>query len=118
MAASYAAIDGSQRSRVVTLTVADSATDSDIAALGDYRVVGIIFPASFESTAVTFKGGVSADALYPVYAVGGSAVSVTMAHTRFVALDPALLAGVPVIQAICGTGQTGANELKLICNAI
>lgn len=95
------------------VTVADGATESGAVDLKGFTPVGVSIPTGLEGTTLGFK--VASDAIGGTYRTlmsGGSAVSLTVAADRYVALDPNVFAGVRFLKLIIAA-QTGAIVLEI-----
>lgn len=95
-----------------TVTIADEATTSDAASLVGDTLVGLITDAAIDSTAITFTVSTTVDGTYvPLHAPGGSAVSVTVAASRAIYLDPLIFGPWRFIKLVGGTAQDGADTV-------
>lgn len=107
----------------VQVAVANGATASDVADLGNCRLVAIGTPgspAALTSTAITFKGSHnSPTALKTIKGTDGNAISVTVAANGLYSLDPSNFAGYRYVQVICGTTESGGDRVfDLIAQAL
>lgn len=98
---------------------------SNILELVNKTLVGLSIPATFEGTVITFQGGVSGTAqdmhldasdgaFFAVYNASNAAVSLTVAASRHITLDPDLLRGVMWLKVVAGTAQTGDCTITAI----
>lgn len=101
-----------------TATIASGATDSDGVLLGIGALCGIVTPAAF--TGVTLALHVSADGttFAALYDTAGAAVSVTVAPSRHVYIDPVLTAGWPYVRVVSGTAEAAARSVTLLVRPV
>lgn len=101
------------------VVIADAATDSGQVDLLGYQLAGIVIPAEWEGIALKFKAAAQArdggaGTFFPVHDKAGTEVSFTVAASRFVHVDPELLAGARFVKLVAGTAQTGAVTLQVM----
>lgn len=95
---------GNELARKITFVIANGQSLGEAIDLTDVRALAIQTPASINSaTALTFRGSVDGSTWANLYDSTGTEVSVTAAASRFIALDPAIFAGVPYIKVRTGT---------------
>lgn len=80
--------------------------------LGGRLLVGVTIPTGLDGTSLGFAVATELDGTYNTLMYGGAAVSLTVAASRYVALDPGLFAGVRFVKPVLAA-QTGAITLKL-----
>jgi hypothetical protein len=97
------------------VTIASSGTISTAANLGDGVLTMLLMPATFTGTAVTFQVAESADGTYRALTdSAGAAVSVTVAASKAVALNPTTFLGVRHIKVVSGSAEGGARTVTLV----
>ena len=83
-------------------------------------VVGLIIPSDWViATAITLQGSIDGTTFYNVYDDTGTEVSITVAASRHIALNPSEFASFPYLKLRSGTAasptdQTNSPELKLV----
>lgn len=86
--------------------------------LEDYDLVGIITPAEFDGTTITFTGATaSGGTFYTVAAsnAASTAYTVTTTSNRLTPINPEIFAGVRFVKAVCGSAQaTTATDLVFL----
>ena len=102
-----------------TAAVAISTQTSAEVDIGDHDLVGIITPAEFDGTTITFTGSVSSGGtFYPVAAsnAASTAYTVTTTASTLTPINPQLFAGIRYVKAVCGSSQTtsGTNLVFLL----
>ena len=106
--------------RVVPVTILDGATTSDAIETGGSKLAGIEIPAAFEGTVLTLTAGHKQDGtFYDVYDDANTQYSLTVAASRFIAVDSAALAiaSPKFIKLVAGTSQTGDVTMYLHMNS-
>lgn len=101
--------------KVINVPLADGATASSVIDTQGMRVAALEIPSGLTATAITFEGGFTQDgSFYPVYDDAGNQYSMTVASSRFVAVDSVSAVTVArYIKLIPGTTQSGAITLRL-----
>lgn len=104
--------------KTFSASIANNETTSDVVPVGLRRVVGFYIPAGFDGTTLTFTACATKDGTFlPVYDDAGNALSITVAHTRYVvatATKAAALAGLPFIKIVSGSAQSPAMAITVI----
>lgn len=92
------------------VVIASGGATSAAADLKSRKLVGIILPAAFDGTTLTFSAASAADGTYyPVYDGSNTAISLTVAHTRYIGLTDAQasqLSGLRYLKVTSGTNQS------------
>jgi hypothetical protein len=104
-----------------TVTIANNGTTSaaiDTGLLSTHsktQLVGITFPASMTSTAMTVQRATTESGTYTVLReVGGASdYPITVTSEKTVPLDPRVFITAPWIKLVCGTAETGAKVITL-----
>jgi hypothetical protein len=92
-----------------TVTIPLSGTTSPEIDLGDNDLVGIIAPATFDGTTITFTGATTANGThFPVASAhtAATAYTVTTTASTLSPIGPNIFAGIRYVRAVCGTAQT------------
>jgi hypothetical protein len=105
-----------------TATIAITTVTSDVVRLGDGLVVGLMMPAAFTGTAISFKGADTPTATpLPIYDSDGNLVSVTVAVDRAYGLSGAeadALAPFPFIYLVSNAAgpayEVAARSVKVL----
>lgn len=98
-----------------TVTIASGGTTSEAFDVSGELLAGIICPAEFDGTTITFTASDEpAGTFLACYATDGTAISVTTAASRHVLLEPQTFAGARFIKLVAGTAQTGDTEVTLV----
>ncbi len=95
----------------LAVVIANGAQESAVIPTGGFSLCGILFPAAFTGTAVTFEACATVDGTYvPVYNAAG-AVSYTVGTSRYVAIDPKDLQGIQFLKIKSGSAEGAARTL-------
>ena len=70
--------------------------------------LAIVTPAGLASTSITFQGSLDGSSFYDLYN-GSSAYSLTVAASRYIALNPDVFEGVRYIRIIAGSSETSKD---------
>lgn len=101
----------------VDVTIADGAATSSAANLSaGQTLVGLLFAAGVDNTAMTFTASDSEGGTYvAVYDVGGaSAYSITVGASRYVPVKVDVFSGVRFLKCVGGGNETGAQTVRLV----
>lgn len=95
-----------------TTTIANAGTKSAAINMGGLGLVGIVIPAAFTGTALTFEVCDTADGTFaPLYNSSNTLVSMTIAQGRSYAVDPALFQGYAFIKFVSGSAESAARTI-------
>lgn len=95
----------------VTVTIANGASLSDEADVGEGRVlVGILMPAAWTAASMTFQAGAVSGALGNLYDEYGTEVEYTVDASRYVAVDIPTFASARYVKVRSGTSGTPVNQ--------
>lgn len=99
----------------IPAVIAASGTKTAAIDLGGFVLCGILLPAAFTGTAITFE---VSDAIAGTYVAlktttSGSALSYTVAQGTFAAIDPKDFQGVRFLKIVSGSTEGSARTLKL-----
>lgn len=96
---------------LVSVSIANGASLSDAGNLGPFRLVGIVMPATWTAANLTFQVSDDAGTTYNnLYDDLGTEVTVTAAASRYIALDPAVFAGINYLKVRSGTSGSAVNQ--------
>jgi hypothetical protein len=93
-----------------TTSIADTATDSTEVDITGYVPVGFFLPASFDGTALKFKAAPTLGGTKYVINDGAGDLSLTVAASKYIGVDPAKFRGVRYLTLTAGTSQSGATS--------
>ena len=102
-----------------TAAIANGQTVSAAVTLKGFSLVGILLPATFTGTTLTFQ--VSFDcSTYVVLksTTSGSSLSYTVAQNTYAAIDPVPFYGVNCLKIVSGSAEGGARTLTLSVKGI
>jgi hypothetical protein len=106
-------------SKAVVITIAVSTTVSAAVDLLGFTLVGLILPAAFTGTAITFQVSDSLAGTYvPLRDATGAAVSVTVAQGTAAVLDPTTFAGWRFVKLVSGSAEAADRTVKLALRAM
>lgn len=94
------------------VTVANGATVSSAVIAEHYAIYGLIMPAAFDGTALTFDVSYDKTNWQPLYDATNTAISRTVAAARSYPL-PDELAAFPYFRLVCGTTQTADRVFRI-----
>lgn len=95
-------------------TIASGQTASGIITLGGLVLCGILLPAAFTGTALTFEASVDGTNFSLIKSTSsGTSLSYTVAQGTFAAIDPKDFYGVNFLKIVSGTTEGGARTLNL-----
>jgi hypothetical protein len=105
---------------VITGTIASSGTTSDAINLSGLQVVAIDMPAAVTGTTMTFTASSSLGGTYDtVTEVGGaSTYSITLAASKWTAVDVRVFAGIPFLKLVSGSAEAATRTFSLICRPV
>lgn len=93
------------------IDISSSLTVSEAVDLKDGYLVGVITPADFDGTTITFQQSADNLTWYPVHDSAGNVVTLTTAASRYTAANPDLFLGIRYLKAVAGTNQTTTDTL-------
>jgi hypothetical protein len=95
----------------VSAVIANGQTASGAISTGGMGLVGIYIPAAFTGTTITFQGSTAvAGTFVPVYNSSGQ-VSYTVSTSRYIAINPADIVGIPFLKIVSGSSEGAARTL-------
>lgn len=99
----------------VPCTIANGQTDSAAIDLGGFTLCGILFPAAFTGTALSFLVSSAIDGTFvPLKSTAsGTTLSYTVGQATYAALDPKDFQGANFIKLKSGSTEGGARALTL-----
>lgn len=101
-----------------TVTIADSATDSGAVDLAGQVLVGCFLDSGFDGTTLKFKASTTLGGTFSVVNDGAGDLSKTVAASKYVALDPAVFAGIRYLKFTAGTSQTGSTTITVVSRPV
>lgn len=99
------------------VTIASSGTTSAAIQTGGMSLVGIQFPATMTSTALTFTVSKDGVTYVPLYNSAGQ-VSYTIAGGRYIAINPVDFYGATYFKIVTGSSEGAARSLTAILKGI
>lgn len=98
----------------LTATIGASGTTTGAIPLGGFCLCGILFPATFTGTAITFLASPDGTTYKVLKATtSGTTLSYTVAQDTFAAIDPKDFQGVNYLKIVSGSTEGSARTLKL-----
>lgn len=102
------------QSTTATIVIATSTTVSPEVDLADYDLVGLITPATFDGTAITFTGAIATSGTFvPVAAsnAAATAYTITTAASTLTPINPDIFAGIRFIKVVTSSAQTTTDTI-------
>lgn len=97
-----------------TVTIANGAQESSTLSLQGGRIpLAILIPAAFTGTAVTFKGSAD-DVTYSQIYNEGTAYSVAVGASRYVALNRQAFEGVKHFRVVSGSAEGASRSIVVV----
>ena len=97
-----------------TVTIASAGTTSTSLTMSRGRVpVAVLTPSALSGTSFTFQASVDGTNFYDLYN-GSSAYSVTVAASRYIALNPDVFQGVQYIRIVSGSSEAGSRTIYIV----
>lgn len=94
-----------------SVLIANGASLSGAVPVGDRVPVGIAMPAAWDGTSLTFQVSVDGGASWcELTDSGGTAISATVAPSRYIPLDPTVWIGINMIKIRSGTSGAPTNQ--------
>ena len=103
--------------KTIDVTIASGAATSGAVDLSDLALCGVILPATFDGTTLGFTVATTADGTYYTLrnASTGTDVAFTATASKYMALDPALFAGVRYVKAVASGNQSTTDTVLVFC---
>lgn len=103
----------------IPVTIASGGTVSSEADLVGLSVCGIVMPATFTGTVVTFQTSTSSGGTFQgLYDYTNTAVGATVTQGRNYSLNPANFAAWRYVKAVSGSAEGGDRIVTLICRQV
>lgn len=104
-----------QSTNPVDTAIAAIAAGSAVSApvsVGSFRLFGLVMPAAWTAAVITFLVSFDGGATWSnMYDKNGAEISVAAGVSRYIALDPAEFAAVPMIKLRSGTAAAPVNQV-------
>lgn len=94
--------------------IASSGTTSGNLATNGGGLVGLIMPAAFTGTTMTFNGSDDGANFYALYNTSGTQLSITVAVNRMILFTPGDLVGPQFIQLVSGSTEGSSRTIQCI----
>ena len=107
-----------KRVRIITFQILNGQTTSSEIDISNLSVYGISTPAALTGTTITFSAAAGRNGTFQtVYGDDGTAISITVAASRYVALNNKHIAlrGVQFLKVISGSSEGADRTLYLHC---
>lgn len=95
----------------ITVTIADTATESDAADLNGTSLVGYTLPSGFDGTTLTFKVSTDNVTFFDFYNTNNTQVTHTVAASRAIGIFPTDFAGWRYVKFVAGTSQSTTDTV-------
>lgn len=106
-------------SPAVAAVIAMSTNITGVINLNGFSLVGILFPATFTGTTVTFEASIDGTNFFPVKSTtSGSSLSYTVAQGTYAAIDPKDFLGIQYLKVVSGSTEGAARTLQLAVKGI
>jgi hypothetical protein len=103
----------------VDAVISASGSTSATADLKGGTLCGILLPATFTGTSLTFLTALAAaDTFVNILDDSGTNLTKTVAQGKYLPLDPAQFAGVRFLQVTSSSTEGSARTLKLVCRSM
>lgn len=97
-----------------TATILNGQTTSDSIDLQGRGLVGLILPAAFTGSAITFQMSLDGSTFYNVYNAANTQLSMTVTQGRAYLFNPGDLLSVRYIKLVSGSSEGGNRSITLI----
>ena len=105
-----------------TNLLVDISEDDDLTNALDMRgktLVGLIMPAALTSTSITFSGCETVDGTFvDLYDTSGTQISVTVAASRYILIDPADFASIRFLKIVMGSNELADRTITAVMRAV
>lgn len=104
----------SYRRTIDTATIPNAGTTSDAKTVPTGKtLVGMEMPSAMTGTAITFQASVDGGTTWVDVYNGSSAYSITLAVSKYHALDPAVFYGLGLIRLVSGSTEAAERLIRL-----
>ncbi len=108
-----------QMNPAIAAVIAASGTKTAVVNLKGFSLVGILFPATFTGTAVTFEASIDGATFFPVKnTTSGTSLSYTIAQGTYQAIDPKEFYGIQYLKVVSGSTEGSSRTLQLAVKGI
>ena len=102
----------------VDISEDDDLTDAALDMRGK-TLVGLIMPAALTSTAITFTASETADGTFTaLYDTSGTEISITVAASRYILIDPVDFASIRFLKIVMGSGEAEDRTITAVMRAV
>ena len=78
--------------------------------LDGLTLVGILMPSTWDGTAITFRASINGTAWFDLYDAAGNEVTLSVAPSRYIQIDPRRFVGIRYLRIRSGTGSAPVNQ--------
>lgn len=109
---------GQDSIRTLDLAIASGATNSAAVDLKGHAPIGLITPGTLTSTTAELQASMDGSTWVPVYDRFGTKYSIALGTSRYIAIPPGDIAGLPQLRVVVGSSEGAARTLQLVCRAL
>ncbi|MCP4899733.1 MAG: hypothetical protein GY906_22435 [bacterium] len=99
---------------MVTATIANGQTTSEEIQTNGYAALGVLMPGAFTGTSLTLLQSFDGTTWTAVYDSDGGQVSISVAASRFIVLDPSTMAPLTRFKVVSGSSEAAERSLTFL----
>lgn len=103
---------------VLTATIASGQTVSGAVALPSATMSGLILPAAFTGTSISFQVSVDGSAYVALYDSSNALETVTVTQARAYSLNPTVFAGWPYAKLVSNAAEGGSRAITVVTRPV
>ncbi len=112
-------MNGHDSIRTLDLAIANGGTASAGVELLGHAPIAVITPAALTSTSAEIQASVDGGTTWlPVHDRTGTKYTLTLSTSRWTAISPADIAGLPMVRIVVASAEAAARTLQLVCRAL
>jgi hypothetical protein len=103
---------------LATATIASAATTSGAITLGANTITGMVLPAAFTGTALSFQVSADGATYVALYDSTNTLETMTVAQGRGYSVNPTVFAGWPYMKIISGSTEAASRAITLVTRPV
>ena len=100
------------------VTISSGGTKSNALDVGGHGLVGMIMPAAFTGTSVTFEGSWDGTNFFPIYNTDGTQFSATVSTSRLIAFAPSDFVSCRLVKIVSSSTEGADRVINLIIRGL